>query len=963
MRITPWTAILACMLASACGNESVVHTHEADIAGTNNPTNPGTNNPTNPGTNNPTNPNQCDPSAFTPTCDGNNAVSCAQTGTLVSTQCEGPCVAGQCTCESGFRPICSGNAVISCGSNGKYQSTSCPKACIGGECSDSYSTAEIAPSLASADLKAYLGPQIIDNGVNFAVYSEHATQIEVLLFSDAAADTPTIRVPMKKQSSNIWTAFVLGIGEGQHYGYIAFGPNWTYDAAFQPGSSTGFHSDCDDQGNRFNPNKLLIDPYAKKLSGDADSTKGSPNTGNENRTKSSWGSTPKSVVATSRYKWSDNETSWRSNRQKGDAFENHAVNDLVYYEVHPKGFTKSASKLKDLNLTITAPGTWRGIGEMAPYLKDLGINALELMPVAEKQDSDTYWGYNTINYFAPDITLSADAKSSNDTGAAIDEFKWMVDQLHQNDIELIIDVVYGQTGEGGISARAQKNKIDCQDPDYMGYYYDINPNEAALLSFRGLDNSAYYILENFYYETREGDNCQGHSIPNAAYLNQTGVGNQTRSNYGPFRQLILDSMHYWVEEMHVDGFRVDLASVLGVPEDHKYGDTTEWFNTSGNTMIKTIIDDSILQKYNTRIIAEPWDSTRYALGGFPKSSNKPGYAWSEWNGRFRDMIKRFVNFDDYSLASQESIPPSWSGDMNLGNLFTGSSVLFGDDGRAPYNSVNYITAHDGFTLYDLVTYEDKINGCGKLNPVCCTDPTLLQCIFTGGSDDNAGRNWCAFGYNGDEAHRNDNGRCDNPGNEALKRQMMRNFFTLLLFTNGSPMIYGGDELMRTLYGNNNAYGAVADNEYNWLRWDEWQNNDDAVRMRDFVKTLIHIRKNFRAAVAQTTYDYSNLVWKGANGGDADWSSKNIGMYYRQTGSMPALFIMINMEADAEINFALPEPGEWNVLVDTQQYFDDGLFANDPGASKRTTHNAATGGLYLASGSYGVKPRSIVIISK
>ncbi|MBQ9243548.1 MAG: hypothetical protein IJ165_10080, partial [Proteobacteria bacterium] len=826
----------------------------------------------------------------------------------------------------------------SCNPQGVYVIEECPFACEDGRCSNNVATEPVARSLASADLMSHLGAEIVDGGVNFAVYSEHATRMEVLLFESASADMPAMRFPLTKQPSGVWTAFVKGVGAGLHYGYIAFGPNWPYQENFTPGSSLGFLSDCDDDGNRFNPNKLLIDPYAKRLSGDMDGSKGDARTGSS-RSSSTWGAAPKSVVTESRYTWSANETTWIANRQKGDAFANHAANDLVYYEVHPKGFSKNAIRLNDLGLTVTAPGTWKGIGEMAPYLKDLGINALELMPVAEKQDSDTYWGYNTINYFAPDMDNSSASRLSGDV---IDEFKWMVDQLHQNDIELIIDVVYGQTGEGGIR-KTKKPGSDLLDPEY-----EFDTDTAAIYSFRGLDNSAYYILEDFAGK------------PRAGYLNQTGVGNQTRANYAPFKRLIFDSMHYWVEEMHVDGFRVDLASILGVREDDIYSDTGAWFSGVATTVIQEIIDDPVLQKYNTRIVAEPWDGSRYGLGGFTKAKNKPGYAWSEWNGRFRDMVKRFVNWDDYTLASTDSVPPAWEQLMNLGNLFTGSSSLFGDDGRAPYNSVNYITAHDGFTLYDVVTYTQKLNGCSKIDPACCNDPNA--CDLKSGSDDNAGRNWCEEKHTDEQPHRKENGRCEDASNEALKRQMMRNLFTLLLLSNGTPMIYGGDELMRTLYGNNNPYGKSSDNEYNWLRWDDWQKDDEAVRMRDFVKNVIQIRKNFRASVAPKTYAHENLVWRGPQG-EPDWSSKTIGMYYRQTGSTPSLFLMINMEAEKEQTFMFPEEGSWKVLLDTQVYFDDGIFGNDPSAGKRVTHNASAEGMGSAEGSYTMKPRTIVVVSK
>ncbi|GEM_PF-240619 len=921
----------------------------------------------------------CDPANYNPWCDGNQRKSCSNEGKVVAENCQYGCENNACkdapkpdpveTCTpEGYKNTCEGNQIKSCSSEGKIVLTPCEKSCADGACVDNYKTQDKAPSLASSNMKQYLGPTIADGGVNFAVFSANAERVEVLLFENASADKPLVRLPMKKGSDNIWTIFVEGIGEGQHYGYIAFGPNWKYDAGFDAGSTKGFVSDVDNKGNRFNPNKLLIDPYAKRLSNDFDVSKGSPNTGEKSRAISSWGAAPKSVVATSKYKWSDAESTWRANRQKGDAFAGHAANDLIYYEVHPKGFTKNAKKINTLNLTVSNPGTWRGIGEMAPYLKDLGINAIELMPVAEKQDSDTYWGYNTINYFAPDANIASKTAAPNDV---MDEFKWMVDQLHQNDVEVVIDVVYGQTGEGGIAKKRYKKEeyFDCPDEEdeWSPYKYESDYTTAALYSFRGLDNISYYIIENFKGRKGTNPDCSEFTVDNAAYLNQTGVGNQTRANYdGPFKQLIFDSMHYWVEEMHIDGFRVDLASVLGVLESNKYSGTAEWFEDVRKSIVQDIIDDPVLQKHNVRVVAEPWDATHFGLGGFLKAKSKQGYAWSEWNGRFRDIMKGFVNYDEMLLSSETTMPPYFSDNISLGNMLLGSSRLFYEfeDNRSPYNSINYLTAHDGFTLYDVVTYTDKLNGCGKLDPVCCTNEEM--CDLTSGSNDNYGRNWCNTGYTDEQTHRQESGRCDNDNNEALKRQMMRNLFALLFLSNGTPMIYGGDEIMRTLYGNNNPYGAASDNEYNWLRWDDWQNNDEALRMHSFVKNLIQIRKAHKEQLAPANYLSApeDFTWWNPNGvSDSDvWLGKSIAMYFKQKSSSPELFVMINMETDQEKTFTLPE-GEWKVLVDTQNYFDLGIYGDKPETDKKVSQNASANGLYQATGEYSIKPRTIVVFSK
>ncbi|MBO5752124.1 MAG: glycosyl hydrolase [Proteobacteria bacterium] len=814
-----------------------------------------------------------------------------------------------------------------------------------------YDTQNIAPSLADKSQSAvmdYLGPTMIDGGVQFAVYSENATRIEVLLFDNPESSTPTMRFPLVKQGkTNVWTIFIHGIGEGQHYGYIAWGPNWPYDESFEPGSTRGFKSDCDANGNRFNPNKLLIDPYAKRIHRDFDWGSGNPASGTA-RDVSTWKAAAKSVVIQSKYEWSANETEWRKKRQSGN-HPGHGPGDAIYYEVQPHGFTKKAIELADLGIKVTAPGTWRGIGEMAPYLKDLGITALELMPTAEKPDDGTYWGYNTINFFAPEQRFAVENKK--ELHSVIDEFKWMVDQLHQNDIEVILDVVYNHTGEGGF----WRSKVQQNDFDYGAQANFDDMTAATIYSFRGLDNQAYYHLTD--------DPQMG---PKSGYLDQTGVGNQTRTNYVPFKRLILDNLRYWVEEMHVDGFRFDLASVLGVADNDPNFGIEGWFPNVSNTVLQDIVNDATLQKYNTRLIAEPWHLGYYAIGGFPKSTNKENYGWSEWNGRFRDMFRRFVNYDVYPLSSKDTVPPYWSPDLDMGNLLTGTSTMFGDDGRGPHNSVNFITAHDGFTMYDLVTYEKKQNKCGKLNPICCNDTYNAFCDYESGEDHNESRNWCATDWQGYQP--GSDGVCENADHEALKRQMIRNFFALMMFSQGSPMILGGDEWMRTQYGNNNAYSDSSNNEFNWFRWGDWVQNNNNQRMRDFVRKAIKIRKQFSEYLAPTNYDNNtNLQWHGPDGmSESFWDGKAVGMYYakKEGSSTPELFIAINMEAYDKRTFYLPGGGEWKILLDTQNYYDYQFINDNPDQPQNVSHNVWIDGSNVTSlPTYEVQPRSIVVFSK
>ncbi len=837
-----------------------------------------------------------------------------------------------------------------------------------------YENVPLAPrysNLSGDALYDILGPNITDDGVNFAVYAGNAERVEVLIFDSQHPDTdqPIIRIPMTKdETSGIWTTFVYGIGVGTHYGYIAFGPNWPYSEKFYPNSDIGYITDCDQEGNRYNPNKLLIDPYARRIHRDFDWGSGNPASGTA-RDVSSWKAAAKSVVIKSEYTWSENEKTWRENRMKGDAFPGHAQNDLIFYEVHPKGFTAKATK----TMNVSNPGTWRGIGENAQYLADLGITAVELMPVGEKPDDGTYWGYNTIAFFAPEQRFATTIDQAKTNGVH-DEFKEMVDKLHQAGIEVILDVVYNHTGEGGF----WRSRIQSSGFNYGEYNNFDDRTAATIYSWRGLDNKAYYHLIS-----------DSSGTPNQNYLDETGVGNQVRTNNKPFRRFIIDNLRFWVEEMHVDGFRFDLASILGVDDakvstdgDASAGDNAYWANNIINTVVQDIINDQdilnpseqeslkVLHKYNTRFIAEPWSLSQYANGLFPKATNKDNYAWFEWNGRFRDMIRPFVNDDNYPLSSTQSRAPYWDNDISLGNVLTGSSKMFQEfgDERKPYHSVNFLTAHDGFTLYDLVTYWNKQNDCGKLNPICCDSAYNAFCDRTSGEDHNASRNWCyeSGSYTNDEGQQVDwtyegfelgsDGRCEKNEMESLKRQMIRNYFALLMVSHGSPMILGGDEYMRTQFGNNNAYSDSADNEYNWFRWGDWVSWPENVRMHDFVRDLIKLRKQFKEHLSPAEYG-TPVQWWWPNGcltdgRDSCWDGRSVAMYYPATASTNALYVIINMEAYDAKEFTLPEQGDWQILMDTQKYFEDNEQKNIWINESRPV-----------SAVYGAQPRTIVILTK
>lgn len=779
-----------------------------------------------------------------------------------------------------------------------------------------YRASALAPSIPQAALEAldYLGPVVIDRGVSFAVYSEHATRIEVLLFDDPESERPTRQFPMTR-FGDVWSVHVEGVGPGQHYGYVAWGPNWVWDEDWRPGRIDGFVADVDADGNRFNPNKLLLDPYAKAVHRDHDWSRGSLATG-PSRAQSTWGAAAKSVVIESRYAWSAAETAWREARRDPDA-PGRGWHEQIVYEVHPKGFTA------DVASGVEHPGTYRGIGEMAPYLQDLGITAVELMPVFEKPQDGGYWGYNSLSWFALEVDYAADP----DPEEIVDEFKAMVDTLHQHGIEVWIDVVYNHSGEGGLW-RDKLQTDDVQlDPVTSSDLANFEPKEiTGLYTLRGLDNRAYYCL----------------SEDNQTFWYVTGVGNQMRCNHRPFRRLTLDSLRYWADEMHIDGFRFDLAPALGASD----ADYSVWDEVS-ETVLQDIIDDPMLRAHNVRIIAEPWaagGNYAYQIGAFPAASDagsappgRSGVGWYEWNGRFRDWWRAFMNFEDWKLNSQE-------GDADGGFLLTGCDRYYGHNGRGPYHSINFVTSHDGMTMYDVFTYPEKKNGCGPLNPVCCDDPLSVWCDLDSGEHNNRSRDWGS----------------DSDG-EAMKRQLMRNLFVALAIAHGTPMMYAGDEWMRTQLGNNNAYSTRSDNPANWMAWGEWGAAAERQRMRDFVRNVWRFRKSHLGKLAPTAYGAgASLKWKSSgNLEPPDWTSRNLMIHYDDDVGGPPLAILINLER-SDVTFTLP-PGRWLRLIDTQRWFDQEPFLGDSGAPGGRSANVSLDAPPEVEGDYTVKDSSIVVL--
>ena len=561
-----------------------------------------------------------------------------------------------------------------------------------------------------------LGASYDGAGVNFALYSQVAQKVELCLFDEHDAET---RIEMTEQNSYVWHNYIPGLQPGQRYGYRVYGP---YDPM---------------HGLRCNPNKLLLDPYAKAIEGNIDGDESlfsywfkSPDDTSAMNDLDSAAHTMKSAVINPYFDWGNDQHPYIS------------YHDSVIYEAHVRGMT---------NLNMDVPpdirGTYAGLAypSVIEYLKKLGVTAIELMPIhqfvndsfLQEKGLSNYWGYNTIGFFAPHNAYS----SSGERGEQVNEFKSMVKAYHHAGMEVILDVVYNHTAEG----------------NHMG----------PTLSFKGIDNASYYRLV-------EGD--QQH------YFDTTGTGNSLLMRSPHALQLITDSLRYWVTEMHVDGFRFDLAATLA-RQFQEVDKLSAFFDI--------VEQDPIISR--VKLIAEPWDlgSGGYQVGGFPSS-------WSEWNGRYRDTVRDF-------WRSQPSTLPEFA------SRLMGSSDLYQVNGRRPVASVNFITAHDGFTMNDLVSYNEKhneANGEGNRD----------------GESNN--RSWnCGV-----------EGPTNIPDVNDLRQRQMRNMFATLLFSQGIPMICGGDEVARTQQGNNNAY--CQDNEISWTDWNLDKNQEELLA---FVSKLIHLR--------------------------------------------------------------------------------------------------------------------------
>ncbi len=657
-------------------------------------------------------------------------------------------------------------------------------------------------------------------GVNFALFSEHASKIELCLFDDAESARETARIPLGERTDQVWHAYLPEAKPGLLYGYRVHGP-------YEPWT-----------GHRFDPAKLLLDPYARAIAGhpalDAPIfgyRRGAPDDPAPDPVDDA-AHVAKSVVVDSTFPWN------------GDRPLRTPWNETVIYELHVKGFTA-----RHPGVPAALRGTYAGLASPAAvdYLRALGVTAVELLPVHHAVTEGAvsalgftnYWGYNSIGFFAPDARYS----SGGDRGEQVREFKTLVKTLHQAGIEVILDVVYNHTAEG----------------DHLG----------PTLSFRGIDNDAYYRL-----------------LPadRRRYVDYTGCGNTLNMMHPRTLQLLMDSLRYWILEMHVDGFRFDLAAALA-RQLHDVDRLSAFFDV--------IHQDPVVGQ--AKLIAEPWDLGEggYQVGNFP-------VGWAEWNGKYRDAVRRY-----------------WRGDGQVAELayrLTGSSDLYQSDGRRPYASVNFVTAHDGFTLADLVSYERKhneANGLGNRD----------------GADENFSWNFGA------------EGPTDDPAIVALRRRQVRTLLATLFLSQGVPMLCGGDETGRTQRGNNNAF--CQDNE---ISWHDWTLDEEARARLAFTRRLIalrrehpelHRRKFFRGS-PDCAGGMKDLTWLRPDGGEmtgADWAAGTTAFGFRLCGlamddvndrgepiTDDTLLVLLNARA-AAVDFVLPNahPGiGWEVVVDTAE---------------------------------------------
>jgi glycogen operon protein len=641
---------------------------------------------------------------------------------------------------------------------------------------------------------APLGARVVEGGVNFSVFSKHATRVELLLFETANSPQPSrvLRLePRHHRTYQYWHAFVAGLGPGDIYAFRAHGP-------FAP-----------DAGLRFDREKVLLDPYGLAVAVPREYDREAARRRGDNAAVA----LKNVVVDPKSYDW------------EGDRPLCRPVAETVIYELHVRGFTRHPSS----GVAPGKAGTYAGLIEKIPYLCELGVTAVELLPVFQFDAADAprgrknYWGYQPISFFAP----HADYASASAPLAVLDEFRDMVKALHRAGIEVILDVVFNHTTEGGA--------------------------DGPTLSYRGLANDTYYVLE-----------------PGGRYADYTGCGNTLNANRPIVRRLIQDSLRYWVTEMHIDGFRFDLASILARDESGR--------PVPNPPVLWDIETDPVLA--GTKLIAEAWDAAGlYQVGSFV------GDAWQEWNGRFRDDVRRFLKGDEGSVSA-------------LSARLIGSPDIYGHEERESEQSVNFVACHDGFTLNDVVSYDRKHNEAN-------------------GEDNRDGSNDNYSWNSGVE------GPTTDPQIEALRNRQVKNFFALLLIAAGTPMWLMGDEVRRTQLGNNNAY--CQDNELGWFDWSLVERHADVVR---FVKLLSAFRQRRDVIGEEETLSLNQLLrrarieWHGVALGCPDWSeqSHTLAFTFESLRGRFLLHAMFNAYWEA-LDFELPSvpptaEGAWRRCIDT-----------------------------------------------
>ncbi len=645
-----------------------------------------------------------------------------------------------------------------------------------------------------------LGSTIQEKGTNFAIFSQHANSVDLLLF-DNHDDPQPIQIisldPKVNKTFHFWHVFVEDLKPGIHYAYRFDGP---FDL---------------EQGHRFSKNKLLIDPYAK----------GNNNNlwdrisacGTEDNLKTSLRSV---VIDSNNYDW------------EGDKPLNRPMSESIIYEMHVGGFTKHESS------NVKHVGTFKGVVEKIPYLKELGITAVELLPVFEFDDKEVlrtgndgnplsnYWGYSTVSFFAPHRGYCVKPEA----GKHLNEFRDMVKALHKAGIEVILDVVFNHTNEG----------------NHQGPY----------INFKGIDNHIYYhLVEN----------------DKQYYMDYSGCGNTLNCNHPVVQKIIVECLEFWVKEMHVDGFRFDEGSILSRGQD---GVPMEYPPVVWSIELSEILAD-------TKIIAEAWDAAGcYQIGYFP------GYRWAEWNGKYRDDIRRFVK-GDAGLINQ------------IASRISGSSDIYQASGHLPINSINFINCHDGFTLNDLVSYNEKHNwDNGESNNDGINDNLSWNCGIEGSTE--------------------------LPDVETLRIKQIKNFITILMLSRGVPMFVMGDEIRRTQNGNNNAY--CQDNEISWMNWNLFKKNKDTFR---FFKNLIEFRKNHPALHQSRFYSgeingrgLKDIAWHGTKLNNPGWNdpdARTLSFTLAGFDGDSDIHVMMNMYWD-DLEFEVPEIKErrWFNKIDTNK---------------------------------------------